>query len=166
MNVNIHRKDDTHKVQLNTREQNVNKSSPTNTDIDDVFDQTDDVNHEQQFAQKQYDRYVGKFYNEGFREALSFLEDEAGAQPTNSENVHALQNSFDKGYETAFAAAKQFSTLRNGVKTYLEFVKDAPDLLSNNELTELKNIDIELDTEFLKFDELIKNGTGVSGNRK
>ena len=166
MNDNTNRENNPHEGQHRPYEQDQKQLSTTNTDIDDIFDQTDNVHYEKELANKQYDKYVGKFYNEGFREALSFLEDDAAAQQPDSRNEHALQMSFDKGYETAFAAAKQFSTLRNGVKTYLELVKDAPDSLSNNELTELKNVDLELDTEFVKFEELIKNGTGVSGNRK
>ena len=159
MNDNINREKNPHEEQLRPFDQNLKESSTPNTDIDDIFDQTDNVHYEKELANKQYDKYVGTFYNEGFREALSFLEDEAGAQPTNSKNEHALQISFDKGYETAFIIAKQVATLGNAAKIKLEFAKDDPDILSSNELTELQKLSTDLDLARAKIDELVSGGT-------
>jgi hypothetical protein len=159
MNENINRENSHREGQHSPFERNLKQSSTTNTDIDDIFDQTDNVHYEKELANKQYDKYVGKFYNEGFREALYFLEDEAGAQPTNSKNEHALQISFDKGYETAFILAKEVTTLRNAAKIYLEFAKDDPDVLLSNDLTELQKLSTDLDLAKVKIDELVNGGT-------
>lgn len=159
MNENINRENSPREGQHSPFERNLKQSSTTNTDIDDIFDQTDNVHYEKELANKQYDKYVGKFYNEGFREALYFLEDEAGAQPTNSKNEHALQISFDKGYETAFILAKEVTTLRNAAKIHLEFAKDDPDVISSNDLTELQKLSSDLDSAKVKIDELVNGGT-------
>ena len=70
-------------------------------------DQSDNIAFDQEIANKQFDKYASKFYNEGFREALSFLEDEAGEDASNSKDDHILQTSFDQGYETVFVISKQ-----------------------------------------------------------
>ena len=64
-------------------------------DIEDIFDQTVQVADEKQFADKQYDKYTGRFYNEGFREALSALQDQAEGGKVNSNDENILQKSFN-----------------------------------------------------------------------
>ena len=158
MNDNINRENNPQEAQHSPYEQHQKQLSTTNTDIDDIFDQTDNVHYEKELANKQYDKYVGKFYNEGFREALSFLEDDAAAQQPDSKNEHALQMSFDKGYETAFVLAKQITTLKNAANVYLELAKDDPNILSSNDLTELQKLSIEIDSAKVKLDEHVNGG--------
>ena len=142
----------------------VNQISATGTDIDDVFygDQTDNLLCDTEFSNKQYDRYVGKFYNEGFREALSFLEDEAGGDTSSSKDEHVLQISFDKGYESAFEISKQLSTLSNAIRTYLELSKNAPKTILNAELSDIEKLCADLEEAKLKLGELVNGGAIAS----
>ena len=89
-------------------------------DIEDVFDQNEDVAFNREFANRQYKTYSSKFYNEGFREALSNLEEEAGADDSDLNDEKALQIAFDEGYQTAFSISKKLSILISAVKTYLD----------------------------------------------
>ena len=92
-------------------------------DVDDIFDQTDSATFEQEFSNRQYDKYVSKFYNEGYREALSDLEDKASTETSESEN-NVLQTAFDKGYNSAFLVSKKLATLSASVKTHLMIYKN------------------------------------------
>jgi hypothetical protein len=95
--------------QTNLDENSTKQMLKEDNDIEDIFygDQNDNVAFDQEIANKHFDNYGTKFYNEGFREALSFLEDEAGVDSSNAKDDHILQTSFDQGYETAFVISKQ-----------------------------------------------------------
>ena len=110
-------------------------------DIEDVFDQNEDVAFNREFADRQYKTYTSKFYNEGFREALSNLEDEAGADDSELNDEKALQIAFDEGYQTAFSISKKLSILISAVKTYLD-LKCAN--LTEGILKDLKELDSDL----------------------
>ena len=110
-------------------------------DIEDVFDQNEDVAFNREFADRQYKTYTSKFYNEGFREALSNLEDEAGADDSELNDEKALQIAFDEGYQTAFSISKKLSILISAVKTYLD-LKCAN--LTEDILKDLKELDSDL----------------------
>jgi len=126
------------------------------TDIDDIFDQSVELNCDKEFANKQYDKYVESFYNAGFREALTFIEDESSADAINSEE-HALQSSFDKGYETAFTTSRKLSTLISAVKTYIDFLKENTEPQLQENLRELESLNLELDAAKLKLNDLVKS---------
>ena len=98
---------------------NAKTQTTPNKDIEDIFDQNDDLTTEREFSNKQYKSYSEKFYNEGFREALSDLEDEAKDEAQTVNEVKALQISFDTGYQSAFSIAKKLSVLSSAAKTYL-----------------------------------------------
>ena len=98
---------------------NAKTQTTPNKDIEDIFDQNDDLTTEREFSNKQYKSYSEKFYNEGFREALSDIEDEAKDQAQNVNEEKALQISFDTGYQSAFSIAKKLSVLSSAAKTYL-----------------------------------------------
>lgn len=131
-------------------------------DIEDIFygDQTDNIACDQEIANKQYDKYGTRFYNEGFREALSLLQDEAGVDAS-KENI--LQASFDQGYETAFVTSKQLFSAITAVKTYLELgKKDNSEAFSSEHVSDLEKLNLDLDAAKIKLDELVKDGIGVS----
>ena len=84
-------------------------------DIEDTFDQGDEIANEKQFANKEYDKYTEKFYNEGFREALFALEEQAAEGTSNSNNENVLQASFDQGYASALKIALQLFSAKSAL---------------------------------------------------
>jgi hypothetical protein len=133
------------------------------------------VANQTEFANKRYDKYTARFYNEGFREALSAVQDEADGLKTtansNAENI--LQKSFDCGYASCFQVARQLSTARVALKVYLEMYKDDGAIVNNRtstgndhgvedvshvKLRELKRLNLDLDEAQIKLAELVKSG--------
>ena len=125
-------------------------------DIGDIFygDQSNNIACDQEITNKQYDMYSNKFYNEGFREALSVLDDKAGAGTSDSKDEHILQSSFDQGYETAFVISKQLYTVRTAIKTYLELLK--VDNTNIKHVSELEKLNLDLDAAKIKLDKLVQ----------
>jgi hypothetical protein len=82
--------------QTNLDENSTKQMLKEDNDIEDIFygDQNDNVAFDQEIANKHFDNYGTKFYNEGFREALSFLEDEAGVDSSNAKVALILQMRF------------------------------------------------------------------------
>ena len=124
-------------------------------DVDDIFDQTDSATFEQEFSNRQYDKYVSKFYNEGYREALSDLEDKASTETSESEN-NVLQTAFDKGYNSAFLVSKKLATLSASVKTYLKAYKNISGSEVIQKKQQLENISVEIETTELSIKDFLK----------
>lgn len=123
-------------------------------DVEDIFDQTDDATSEQEFSNRQYDKYASKFYNEGYREALSNLEDIASTETSESEN-NVLQTGFDKGYNSAFLVSKKLATLSASVKTHLKMYKTVSGSEVNQKKQQLENISVEIETTELRIKDFL-----------
>ena len=143
---------------------NAQVGDDSSLDIENIFDQSNEIDCDKDFANKQYDKYVENFYNAGYREALSFVEDEAGADTFNSEE-HALQLAFDKGYETAFITAKNISILANAVRTHLVFIRNNSDPLLQANLHELESLNLELDLAKIKLEEVVGSSSIAENNK-
>lgn len=129
-----------------------NQTTP-DKDIEDIFDQNDDLTTEREFSNRQYKSYSEKFYNEGFREALSDLEDEAKEEAQNVNEEKALQIAFDRGYQSAFSIAKKLSVLSSAAKTYLELKAIE---LPQDTLKDIIEINIALDTAKDQLNNLVR----------
>ena len=142
---------------------NTNSDSETSRkdDIEDVFDQNEDVAFNREFANRQYKAYTSKFYNEGFREALSNLEDKAGEDDSDFYDEKALQIAFDKGYQTAFSISKKLSILISAVKTYSD-LKCAN--LTEDKLKDLKELDSDLTVAQDKLHYLLRQNENKPAN--
>ena len=130
-------------------------------DVDDIFDQTDSATFEQEFSNRQYDKYVSKFYNEGYREALSDLEDKASTETSESEN-NVLQTAFDKGYNSAFLVSKKLATLSASVKTHLKIYKNISGSEVIQKKQQLENISVEIETTELRIKYFLKGYESTS----
>ena len=130
-------------------------------DIDDVFDQNEDIAFNREFANRQYKAYTSKFYNEGFREALSNLEDKAGEDDSDLNDEKALQIAFDEGYQTAFSISKKLSILISAVKAYSD-LKCAN--LTEDELKDLKELDSDLTVAQDKLHYLLRQNENLGVN--
>ena len=124
-------------------------------DVDDIFDQTDSATFEQEFSNRQYDKYVSKFYNEGYREALSHLEDNASTKTSESEN-NVLQTAFDKGYNSTFLVSKKLATLSASVKTHLMIYKNISGSEVIQKKQQLENISVEIKTTEMRIKDFLK----------
>lgn len=129
-----------------------NQTTP-DKDIEDIFDQNDDLTTEREFSNRQYKSHSEKFYNEGFREALSDLEDEAKEEAQNVNEEKSLQIAFDRGYQSAFSIAKKLSVLSSAAKTYLEL--NATELPQDT-LKDIIEINIALDTAKDQLNNLVR----------
>ena len=110
--------------QTHQGEDSINQNLCLDGDIEDTFygRQTNDLDYDQEITNRQYDQYITRFYNQGFRAAmLAFNNEERDIN--NSNDIHILQKSFDQGYQTAFVISKQLFTISTGVKTYLELLE-------------------------------------------
>ena len=142
-------------------------------DIEDTFDQSDEVANEKEFANKTYDKYTERFYNEGFREALFALQEQAAEGTISSNDETLLQASFDQGYASALHVALQLSTAKSAVESYLELSKRdkvtyskgntneitdqaVSEPVSNERLIEIDKLNSDLDEAQTKLTDLIE----------
>ena len=143
--------------------------------IEDTFygSQKDDVDGDQEIANRHYDEYISKFYNQGFREAMLVFKNEEGEDVNYSNGIHVLQKSFDQGYQTAFVISKELSTASTAVKTYLELLKEdtinptnhtddstghgSLHTFSVDHLRKLEQLNVDLDTAKVELGQLTTN---------